>query len=43
MQNNDKNTVQVTGCCLLSLLYLPFGIILELTKKYNKPRRGRRR
>ena len=24
------------------LLYLPFGVILELTKKYNKPRRRRK-
>ena len=27
------------GCCLLSLFYLPFGVVFELTKKYNKPRR----
>ena len=43
MQNSDRNAAQATGCCLLTLLYLPFGIVLELTKKYNKPRRGRRR
>lgn len=30
-----------TGCCLASLLYLPFGVILELTKKYSVPKRRR--
>ena len=23
------------GCCLLSLLYFPIGVILELAKKYK--------
>ena len=38
MANQDQSPFGA-GCCLLTLLYLPFGIILELTKKYNKPRR----
>ena len=31
------------GCCLLSLLYFPIGVILELAKNYGGPPKRRRR
>ena len=38
-QNKD-----LLGCgCLLSLLYVPFGVLSELTKKYSGSSRRRRR
>lgn len=41
VKNKKKDAARATGCCLLTLLYLPFGIVAELTKKYNQPRRRR--
>jgi len=30
-----------SGCCLAALLYIPIGVILELSKKYGGSKRRR--
>ena len=39
-KSNSKKNLAIAA--VAGLLYLPFGVIFELTKKYNKPRRRRK-